>query len=151
MLHERGERNSASHGRLVASVVDEVNRSRLGHEVDGGDEDDEERRAKNLDKIEMKRFPDVEDFVGAETENFDKNGGHDWDESEGDNVVDEVLIPEFDVLESDGAGEVRQDWRHFGAFVCRENHRRRKQRRRRIERKKELSLGDLGEEMRWWI
>lgn len=42
MLHECGERDSAGDRRLVAGVIDEVNRSGFGHEVDGAGEEDEE-------------------------------------------------------------------------------------------------------------
>ena len=42
VLHESGEGDTASDGRLEAGVINEVDGSRLGHEVDSSDEDDEE-------------------------------------------------------------------------------------------------------------
>lgn len=39
MLHESGEGDSAGDRGLVAGVVEEVDRARLRHEVESGDED----------------------------------------------------------------------------------------------------------------
>lgn len=65
----------------------------------------------------MEGGPELENLVGAETKHLQENTGHDGDESEGENVVDKVLVPKFYILEFDGVGEVRQNWRHFVLFV----------------------------------
>lgn len=77
MLHEGRKWNPEHHRRLVTCVVYQINGSWLGHEVDSGSEDDEKRRAKDLDKIKMKRVPKVENLVWTQTENFNENTNHD--------------------------------------------------------------------------
>jgi len=42
VFHEGSKRNTACDGRFEACIVNEVDGARLGHEVDGGYEDDEE-------------------------------------------------------------------------------------------------------------
>lgn len=113
MLHEGGKRDAASDRRLITGVVDEVNRARLRHEVDGGNEHDEEGGAEDLDYVQVERFHDAHDFLGTHHEELDDDSGHDGDEEEGENVVHEVLVTQFHVLELDGRREVRQDLRHF--------------------------------------
>lgn len=53
MLHIGGEGDPAGYRGFVAGVVDEVDGSRAGHEIDCGDEDDEESRAQDVDDIEF--------------------------------------------------------------------------------------------------
>lgn len=113
VLHESGEGDSASDRRLEAGVIDEVDGSGLGHEVDGGDEDDEEGGAEDLDEIEVERSPEVENLVGAHSKNLDGKGDYHRDQRESYNVVDQVLVAKFDILELDGAGEIRRHGRHF--------------------------------------
>lgn len=53
MFHECREWYPTRHWRPVTGVVDQKDRARLRHEIDGGDEDDEKRRAEDLDDIEV--------------------------------------------------------------------------------------------------
>lgn len=57
VLHKGGEWNSEGDGWFVAGIVNEVNCSGFGHEVDSSNENDEKRRAENLDKIKVKGPP----------------------------------------------------------------------------------------------
>lgn len=47
----------------------------------------------------MEGVPEVEHLVGGEAEEFDGDCDDEGDEEEGENVIDQVLVPEFDVLE----------------------------------------------------
>lgn len=87
VLHEGGEGDAAGDGGFVAGVVDKVDGAGLGHEVEGGDEDDEEGGAENLEKIKVEGVPNGEDFMGAEAEYFEEDGEHDGDEDESQDVV----------------------------------------------------------------
>lgn len=113
MLHEGGEGDAARDGGPVTRVVDEVDRPGLGHEVDGGNEHDQERRAEDLDRVQAERFHDAHDLLRSNSENFDQDSGHHRNQQEGQDVVYEVLVAQFYVLELHGRGEVRQDLRHF--------------------------------------
>lgn len=65
MFHEGGERDTARDWGLEAGVVDEEDRAWLGHEVDGGDDDEEEGRGEDLKEVKVKRVPKVEDLIWA--------------------------------------------------------------------------------------
>jgi len=66
VLHEGGKRDTARDWWLEAGVVDEEHRAWLGHEVDGGDDDDEEGRGEDLNEVKVKkRVPKFEDFIWA--------------------------------------------------------------------------------------
>ena len=65
VFHEGCEGDTASDGRLEAGVVDEVDGAGLGHEIDGGDEDDEEGGAEDLDKVKVEGVPELQDLVWA--------------------------------------------------------------------------------------
>lgn len=73
-----------------ASIVYQVNRRRLGHIIDGGDEDDHQKYGKNLKEIELEKAPDFIDSMRAHTKDFDEN----WDEGE-----DENAVPKFNILD----------------------------------------------------
>lgn len=68
MLHIGGEGHTAGNRGFVAGVVDEVDGSGAGHEIDGRDEDDEESRAQDVDDIEFHGSPEGYDFIWAHAE-----------------------------------------------------------------------------------
>lgn len=106
VFHESSEGDPTSEGGLVTGVVNEVNRARLGHEIDGREEDDEEGGGEDMYDVELKGLESVEDLIRTEVEEVEGKSGHYGDESEGEDVVDEVLVAEFHVLELDGGREV---------------------------------------------
>lgn len=61
----------------------------------------------------MKRFPKVENFIGAQAEDLDENCNHNRYEQEIKNVIDQILVAQFNILELHRVGEIRQDLRHF--------------------------------------
>jgi len=65
VFHEGCEGDAAGDGWLEAGVVDEVDGAGFGHEVDGGDEDDEEGGAEDLDKVQVEGVPEVQDLFRA--------------------------------------------------------------------------------------
>lgn len=99
VLHEGSERNTASDGGLEAGIVDQVDGTRLRHEVDGGNEDDEEGGAEDLDKIEVEGVPYLIDLVRTHAQELNPDTHHYRDEQEGKNMVDKVPVPKFDILE----------------------------------------------------
>lgn len=80
MFHEGREGDSEGDGGFVAGVVDEIDGSGLGHEVEGGDEDDEESGGEDLEEIEVEGLKHLDELLGSDTEDFERYGGHDWDE-----------------------------------------------------------------------
>lgn len=65
----------------------------------------------------MKRFPKVENFIGAQAEDLDENCNHNRYEQEIKNVIDQILVAQFNILELHRVGEIRQGLRHFFFFL----------------------------------
>lgn len=115
MFHEGGEGDPAGNGGLVAGIIDEVDGAGLGHEIDGGDEEEEEGGRKNLDGVQVEGAEEGKNLMRTEAEHFEEEGENDGDEEESEDVVDEVLIAEFDIFEFNGGEEVGKDcWRRHG-------------------------------------
>jgi hypothetical protein len=77
VLHEGCEGDPARDRRLEAGVVHEEDGPRLGHEVNGGDKDDEERGAEDLHQVQLQRPPEVQYFAGPHPENLYEDRSHD--------------------------------------------------------------------------
>ena len=82
-----------------ASMVDQVDRTRLGHELDGGKEYDHQGGAEKLKEIKVERAPYFIDLIRTQTEDFNEKTHENWYEEEGENVVDKALVAKFNILE----------------------------------------------------
>lgn len=72
MFHECSERNTTIDRRFVARVVDEVDGTRFGDEVESGDVCDEEEGTKELDEVEMEGSNRFDDLLWTETKELDE-------------------------------------------------------------------------------
>ena len=105
--------NESSMGKAVrgwgfeAIIVDQVDRTRLGHIIDGGNEDDHHEGAENLKEIKLERAPYCTDLIRTKTQDLNKKTHENLDEDEGENMVDEELVAKFNILEFHRIGESR--------------------------------------------
>ncbi|CAA7403133.1 unnamed protein product [Spirodela intermedia] len=91
---------------LVAGEVDQVDGTRPGEEVQSGEEDEEGGAEDDRDEVVAEVVPELADVLGGEGGELGGNGAADGCEAEEHPVGDEVMVPEFDVLEFNGLLEV---------------------------------------------
>lgn len=108
VLHEPLERRLQLRRRPVASVVDEVDRPRPAHDVNGCAEDEEDQAHQHAHEVVLEVEPEVEELIGVGPRRLQQNRRHQRDQQQGEQVGDQVMVPQLHVLEIDALQEVRQ-------------------------------------------
>lgn len=90
---------------FVACKVNKVNGSGPGEEVQSA-EKDQEREAD--EKIDLEVGPEGQEVVEGECGEVYRHQGNQWAEEEVHEMGYQVMVPEFDILETNGLLEIRQ-------------------------------------------
>lgn len=96
---------------LVAGEVEKVDLSGSGHDVEGGQKNDEGRTERDRDEVELEVVPEVEQVLELQGGEMGGGGGEQGEEEEVHGVGDEIMVAELDVFEADGAEEIGESGR----------------------------------------
>lgn len=81
---------------MIAGVINEVDRSGAGHDVNGGSKNDDSGDNNDTYEVVLEMEPElVEVHLGS----LDDSDRHKRDQTESQEVCDKIMIPEFYVLQ----------------------------------------------------
>jgi hypothetical protein len=107
VLHEPVELYLEMRGRKIAGVVDEVDGSRAGHDVDGRSGNENGGEDDDADEIVLEVEPELVNVVRVELGGLDDNDSYERDQTKSQEVGNQVVVAQFHVLEIHALEEVR--------------------------------------------